>query len=265
MFGVIAALLLAPQSGILVVDDLALASLQSGQWKPMDSSSGRKTISEGAIKAALSGPAYSLKGKEALPIKNGRLTYGDENAEPGSRGWIFETEGLDEDAVVWLGAKPKAPAFQTFSANSTTYKKAALDYLKKKGLKKPNVLIQTVIQADLDGNGTQEVLIFAASRKEEDIFQAFQGNMPGPKTEDFSMAIIRSVSGKTVKTSEIFYTDGRKGGIEGHVSFGALWDLDGKPGLEIITRGSYYEAWSCELGRFSKGRYTVIAAAGDGV
>lgn len=269
MLGVLASLLLAPQSGILVVDQLAVAIAQNGQWKQMDSIYSKNwpkmNIPEGTVKAASAGSAFLLSGKVAKEMPNPGLKYGGEDADPGERGWTIGKEVTDYKNVIWFGAKPAVPNYKVLSNSSDIYKKAVLDYLKGKGLKKPTVLLQSVIQADLDGNGTQEVMIFAASRSLDQIQESFSGNAPGPKTEHFSAALIRSVSGKSVKTTEVYYTDARTGGIDGHMAFAGLWELDGKPGCEIVTRWSGYEANSSALGKFAGGKYVKIAEAGDGV
>lgn len=269
MFGVISSLLLASQSGILVVDQLAVAIAQNGQWKQMDSIYSQNwpkmNVPESTVKAASSGTAFSLEGKSVKSIPNPGLKYGGEDADPGSRGWTLGKVISDYQNVIWFGSKPAVPSYKILSNNSDIYKKAVLAYLKSKGLKKPTVLLQSVVQADLDGNGTQEVMIYAASRTRDQIHESFSGNMPGPKTEHFSLALIRSVSGKSVKTSEIYYTDARSGGIDGHIAFAGLWELDGRPGLEIVSRWTGYEANSSSLGRFSGGKYVKVAEAGDGV
>ncbi len=269
MFGVIASLLLAPQSGILVVDQLAVAIAQNGQWKQMDSIYSKNwpkmNVPEGTVKAASSGTVFLLSGKEAKSIPNPGLKYGGEDADPGSRGWTLGKEINDYKNVLWFGSKPTAPTYKVLSNSSDIYKKAVLEFVKKKGLKKPAILLQSVIQADLDGNGSQEVMIYCASRSLEDIHNSFSGNIPGPKTEHFSAVLIRSVSGKSVKTTEVYYTDAKTGGIDGHMAFAGLWELDGKPGLEIVSRWSGYEANSASLAKFSGGKFVKIAEAGDGV
>ena len=270
MLGVLAAsLLLAPPPGVIVIDRLAVAIVQLGNWKQMDNMYSktwpRTTIPAEVVKSAASGHCFLLKDKTATEFKNPGLTFGGDDSAPGERGWTLADEIDAEIPVVWFGAKPVSPKYSVISNSSNIYSKVVLDYLKTKGLKKPSVKLHTVIQADLDGNGTQEVLIFAGSRKSDDMYTAFTGLQGGAKTEDFSLAMIRYVSGKTVKVAQIYYCDARKGGLDGHAVFAGLWDLDGKPGLEILHRWSGYEANSSTIAKFASGRYSKIAEAGDGV
>lgn len=171
-------------------------SIYTENWPKMN-------VPESTVKAASSETAFLLSGREAKSIPNPGLKYGGEDADPGSRGWTLGKVVNDYKNVVWFGSKPTVPAYKVLSNSSELYKKAVLEFVKKKGLKKPTILLQSVIQADLDGNGTQEVMIYCASRSADDIHNSFSGNAPGPKTEHFSAVLIRSVSGKTVKTTEV--------------------------------------------------------------
>lgn len=269
MVGVIASLLLAPQSGILAVDNLSLAIAQGGSWKPMDSiyskSWPNKSIQDSVVKSASSGSCFVLSGKTAKEMKNPGLVFGGDDASPGDRGWIVNNRTLPLNNIVWFGSKPSAPTYNVISNTSATYIKAVGDFLKTKGHKKPTIKLHTVIQADLDGNGTQEVLIYAGSRPDKEMYNVYIAMAEEPKTEEFSLAMIRSVSGRAVKNTVVYYSGGVKGGVTGHTSFAGLWNLDGKPGLEIINRWGGYEAGSSTLGKFAGGNYTKIAEAGDGV
>lgn len=269
MVGVIASLLLAPQSGILAVDNLSLAIAQGGNWKPMDSIYSKswpsKSISDSVVLGAAGGECFLLSGKSAKSIANPGLKFGDDDAGPGERGWIVQDTALPTDNIVWFGSKPMTPIYNVMATNSGSYIKAVADFLKTKGHKKPKVNLYNLVQADLNADGRMEVIVFAASRPQTSINSVYIGMSEGPKTEEFSLAMIRYVSGGSVKNAVIYYSGGLSGGIEGHASLAGLWDLDGKPGLEIIHRWSGHEAASASLGKFAGGKYIKVAETGDGV
>lgn len=269
MVGVIASLLLAPQSGVLAVDGLAVALANAGKWQHMDSIYSKswptKTTPEALVKSATGRSCFLLTGKTVKELKNQGLKFGGDDEGPGERGWLVNDKTIPTENVVWFGSKPVAPSYNIISNTSATYIKAVGDFLKTKGHKKPPIKLHNVIQADLDGNGTKEVLIYAGSRPAKQMYEVYTSFNEGPATEEFSLVMIRSVSGKTVKNTVIDYSGGVKGGVTGHTSFAGLWELDGRPGLEIINRWGGYEAFSGSLGKFAGGKYTKIAESGDGV
>jgi hypothetical protein len=131
MVGVIASLLLAPQSGILAVDGLSVAISEGGNWKPMDSIYSKtwpsKSISDSAVLGASSGPAFLLSGKSAKSISTPSLKFGDDDAGPGERGWVVQDTDLPTDNIVWFGSKPMTPIYNVMATNSGTYIKAVTD------------------------------------------------------------------------------------------------------------------------------------------
>jgi len=133
--------------------------------------------------------------------------------------------------------KPAAPKVTFAKTDSATYVAAVKTFLQGKGFKNPK----------------------------PQIHNAFAGNMCNPRPNDYSVWLIRHVVGKNVKTITAYFSDGKKKGLEGHTRFAGLWDLDGKPGVEILTEWNGYEGWSGSVHAFSKGRLTLLAEAGDGV
>lgn len=260
--------LLAPQTGLLVVDALGVGICGGGSWKSMDSiylnSWPKQTISDTQVAQALTQGGHLLGARHQVKDFIGELKFGGDDQGPGDRGWILQNRP-EEGHVIWFGAKPKPPKATFAGTNSATYIGAVKSFLATKGFKNAKPKLGTVVLADLDGNGNQEALIFASSRTHDEMWGTFtlEGTKKFPN--DYSVVLIRSISGKSVKTTTVYYAGGKKGSLDGHCTFAGLWDLDGKPGLEIIHRWEGYEGWSAAVLNFSKGKIIKLAEAGDGV
>jgi hypothetical protein len=261
--------MLAPQSGILVIDRLGIGLAENGRWRSMDSiyskSWPKQLIPSATVDRFTEGTCYELGERGNVQSTTGLLEFKGDDSGPYDRGWILKEGSGHDDHVLWFGPKPTAPSVTYAAGNSATYVSAVKSYLQAKGMKNAKLILHTVALADLDGNGTREALIFASSRPNDGMHgpTTLSGETKFPK--DFSVVLIRYISGKTVKTATVYYTDGRKGSLEGHCTFAGLWDLDGKPGLEILYRWTGYEASAASIVGFAKGKSTVLAEAGDGV
>lgn len=257
----------ANSEGILVVDNLAIGMAQSGKWRPMDSiyteAWPKALIPPDVVERITSGGGHLLGPRNELKPMEGGLAFGGEDAAPYERGWTFipPREGR---SVVWFGEKPTAPKVTFVSPTSTTYRNAVTAFMATKGVKNAKPHVHTVVLADLDNNGTQEALIFASSRAERDMSEVIYHE--GRKfPNDYSLILIRYVSGKSVRTATAFYTDGKAGSLDGHCSFAGIWNLDGKPGLEFISRWVGLEAHAATIHGFAGGKVIKLAEAGDGV
>lgn len=233
-------------------------SLYSKSWP-------KQLISKSTVDKLTANGCFVLGARYDVKTASGGFVFGGDDQAPGDRGWILEGESTADLEVRWYGAKPKAPKVTFASPTSATYISAVKTYLAAKGIKNAKPKLGTVALADLDGNGTQEALIFASSRSDDEMRGTFSLEGKTKFPNDYSVVLVRYLSGKTVKTATIYYADGKKGSLDGHGTFAGLWDLDGKPGLEIIYRWSAYEGWAATLLNFSKGKIVTLAEAGDGV
>lgn len=262
------AVALVAQSGIVVFDGLAVGMSDQGRWRSMDSlfskSWPKPSVAPATVARLTEAGGFVLGQRGDVKPFKGSLKFQGEDGAPGDRGWTL-ADRTGTDGVVWFGPKPAAPKVTFAKTDSATYVAAVKTFLQGKGFKNPKPHIQTIALVDLDANGTQEALIFASSLPEDQIHNAFAGNMSNPRPNDYSVWLIRHVVGKNVKTITAYFSDGKKNGLEGHTRFAGLWDLDGKPGVEILTEWNGYEGWSGSVHAFSKGRLTLLAEAGDGV
>ena len=121
--------------------------------------------------------------------------------------------------------------------------------LQKRGLKAPPVEIQSIVRADLDGDGQAEVILEASH---------FQGSdaprpLPSPNAAagDYSLLLLRSVVGGQVKTTVLgadvvlkASSDIGAPRLNTHFGLEGVADLNGDGQMEIITSESYYEGFT---------------------
>ena len=151
----------------------------------------------------------------------------------------FEFE-LKQDHGVAIGTTAKwnpAPRMpKPIDLNNATYKTVVSNFLKKKGITKPTVKITEAFRIDLEGDGTEEVVLAATYYK--------GGLASSAKVGDYSLIMLRKAVGKAV-TDHLLTGDI----ILKKVDFGApneyristIADLNGDGKMEIVYYGSYYE------------------------
>src|SRR5262249_33704589 len=127
------------------------------------------------------------------------------------------------------------------------YIDAVRDFLKAKGIEQPNVKIESILQADLDGAGEEEVLISATNYFSKD------NHVPTRSPAgSYSMVLLRRVVAGKVETQLVegeFYPKAYPAPTENDASFNApsaykvvgTLDLDGDGKLEIVVHSQYYE------------------------
>ncbi len=159
-------------------------------------------------------------------------------------------------------AKPlRVPRQQNL--NQAIYRSAAAKLLSAKGLKLKRARLTQLMRVDLDGNGTEEVLMTAHSRDN-------YGRSPGEKAGDYAMTAIRFVetgSGrpKSAPLDLAFSTKNAEFSAPGYSAILACADVDGDGKLEIITSTGYYEGWGIEVWKFDGKSVKRVLTAGWGV
>jgi hypothetical protein len=130
-------------------------------------------------------------------------------------------------------AQPRLPKVQ--GTEQPEYRKVVSDYLRGAGLVNPKVTILQLLRVDLDGDGTEEVLIAANSAAGEPGMFMGRG--------DFSVVLMRKVACGRAQTiplvSEVElkdHKDPRQTGQYHHKeTVVALLDVDGDGVMEVIT------------------------------
>ena len=151
----------------------------------------------------------------------------------------FEFE-LKQDTGVGIGTAakwnpvPRMP--KPIDKNNATYKTAVANFLKKKGIARPNVKITEAFRIDLEGDGTEEVVIAATYYK--------GGLTSAAKVGDYSVILLRKAVGKTVTDHMLkgdFVRKNVEFGAPNEYHISAIADLNGDGKMEIVYYGFYYE------------------------
>ena len=138
-------------------------------------------------------------------------------------------------------ALPRLPKVE--STRSLIYRAAVADVLRRNGIARPQVRIVKVWRVDLDGDGTEEVLINATRAKRYDSGSISAESNPG----DYSLELLRKVIKGKVQTIMLdgeYHPKGRNPETDGppnEYNLTAVLDLNGDGRMEVIVEGGYYE------------------------
>ncbi len=131
-------------------------------------------------------------------------------------------------------AVPRKP--KRFLTNQKVYHEAAAAFLRDQGIAEPDVRLTQVIRIDLDGDGTDEVLVAGTRRRTADP----GGVEPG----DYSYVFLRKLDGGKVATLPLLtdiHPDPRPENISYRFDVMAILDLNGDGVMEIVIQSEYYE------------------------
>ena len=153
-------------------------------------------------------------------------------------------KGVIAIAAPW-NALPRKP--QVTDPTQKVYVEAVRDFLKTKGIEKPEVKIDNILRVDLDGDGEEEVLISATNyfSKDESV------PMRSPAAS-YSMVLLRRVVAGKVETQLTvgeFYPKAYPKAKQEEGRFDApnvykviaTLDLDGDGKMEVVIHSYYYE------------------------
>lgn len=134
---------------------------------------------------------------------------------------------------------PRVP--QTLSNNSPVYRKIVADILKQHDLK-PNVKITKIVRVDLEGDGSDEVLISATNHK------GYEGQPNSVSSRslanEYSILFLRKLVGGKVVTqmlAEEYHKKNMAFGAPEIFNIAGVWDLNGDGRMEIVIFDRYYE------------------------
>jgi hypothetical protein len=152
---------------------------------------------------------------------------------------------------------PRTP--KIIAKTDKTYQKIVVDFLKTKRIANPKIKITQIFRIDLDGDGTEEVLITANNYRRE-IYES-------PSAGDYSFALLRKiVQGK----AQNFLIDGefyakRTEGLPLTREIRLISDLNGDGKMEVWLDTAYYEGNSDSIHELNKDRLTKVLEMGCGV
>ncbi len=133
---------------------------------------------------------------------------------------------------------PRTPKIE--SNNIPMYINLVASLLKSKRIRRPQVNITKVVRVDLEGDGTEEVLINATR-----VNRWGQGGItPNPSAGDYSLVMLRKViNGKvqTIMLDEEYHIKSETFTAPDEYNLVAVLDLNGDGVMEVVVAGAYYE------------------------
>ena len=223
----------AAQSGVVPIIEVKTGGLLGGveNGKYLDA----KTAF-GKISGELSYSLYGLTGKK------GELTATIEpppTDDPCDETYFLETR-LEEQTGVGIGAGrkwnpvPRMP--RAINLKDKTYLNIVSAILRKQGLPRAKPVIEQAVKIDLDGDGTDEVILTASS---------YGGKIaPSAKAGDYSFMLVRKIVNGKVKNimiAEEYIKKNIQFGAPSRFEISAIADLNGDGKMEIVQYGEYYE------------------------
>jgi hypothetical protein len=154
-------------------------------------------------------------------------------------------------------ALPRVPRLT--STGQPTFRDAAAQILKSKGILNPQVRLTQVIRIDLEGDGLEEVLVAATH---------YQGKMHWqPQAGDYSMVFLRRLIQGRVQTTVIqgeFYPRTRTSAVPNEYRVAALLDVNNDGKMEIILHSQYFEGEETTLYQVMGRRVIKVLSCGCG-
>ena len=158
-------------------------------------------------------------------------------------------------------AVPRTPVAE--NADAENYRQLVADQLRANGIAAPDVRLTRVVRIDLDGDGTEELLI-AATRLEG------EGDFPAPSVAagDYSLVVVRTTIEGVERTIDLvaeYYLKDQEFAAPNKHSLAAVADLNGDGRMEIVVDSKYYEGQAVFAYSLAEGRAKDILRVGCGV
>lgn len=151
-------------------------------------------------------------------------------------------------------------AVKQMSLTDKTYLGIVGGILKLKGLPNAKPRIEQAVRVDLDGDGTEEVLISATS---------YSGTpQPSASAGDYSFILLRKIVGgkaQNIMISEEYIKKNIEFGAPTKFEISSVADLNGDGKMEIIIYDAYYEGSGAIVYEMKNNKPTKVLETGCGV
>ena len=228
-----------PAERILAVDGYVVASTVNGRWRAADQgfSKGRSAVVFRPFGVGTAGGARRTAGFE----------------------WSEEQHGTflkaQDDRPLLAGGMPRATRRVREEAPGAAYEAVTRGFLASHGIEVSKARVTRVVRVDLDGDGTDEVLVEATSGVPS--YHAMKGN--------YSLVLLRALRGGKLTQTALELTPGRPGGTIAVARVRAVADLDGDGRMEVLTTATGQEDFGARLWGYRSGRATMLVENGNGV
>lgn len=222
------------------------SSLVLGAWE------NRRWLKTKAIARRFPSPSQwrvqTLDGRSALQKSNAPLIIGE---EPCKDTGYLKLAGMPQASKQYQLAtspalKTRPRLVQSLPTNNTVYRNVVKAELVRRGIKNPLINITSVTRADLDGDGTQEVIVAASHFTD----QGTSSYTPPPhaKAGDYSLLLLRSLKNGQVQTTvlgqSVFVRDEKNADdwqMPTLYDLAGIADLNGDGRMELVMTDAYYE------------------------
>lgn len=206
---------------------------------------------------------YTLFGIEG--VNEGEFTVGKPSAGEDICTDFYSIEPSEEAvAGVALGDgfkwNPMPRVVKTIDLNDAGYKKIVADVLRTKRIMKTTIKLMQAVRVDLDGDGSEEVLIAATKYASGDVSASAQ-------VGDYSFILLRKIVAGRVQNTVIagdFITKKVDFGAPSEYEISAIADLNGDGKMEIILHSAYYEGSSSGVYEIKGNKAVEVAALSVG-
>ncbi len=134
--------------------------------------------------------------------------------------------------------QPRIPKLE--STKNPVYRNVIAELLRRKGIARPQVNIVKVVRIDLDGDGTDEVLINATR-----VNRWGSGSISSDASAgDYSVVLLRKIINGKVQSiilDEEYHAKATKFSAPNEFAIAAVLDLNGDGIMEVVDAGGYYE------------------------
>ncbi|MBS1795713.1 MAG: VCBS repeat-containing protein [Acidobacteria bacterium] len=205
----------------------------------------------GKLKGEQSYTLFGIKGKV------GEATVTVEAPDEPCDEFYYGKIELDVKQGLAIGANrswnpvPRPP--RAIDLRDKTYLGVVSGILRAKGQPKARAVLEQAVKVDLDGDGTDEVILTASS---------YAGNIkPSAAPNDYSFVVVRKVVGgraRNIFLAEEYVKKAIEFGAPSRFEVSAIADLDGDGKMEIVVYGEYYEGSGASVYRINGAKAAEI-------